>query len=83
MQKSSATLSRLLVLITGKTQGYSEFLSDAWYKFSVGQVDIDDVVAEYDKYRFDVNQDAPGNLHWQELLAVSPKGTKVILTGRF
>ena len=44
---------------------------------------IDEVVAEYDRYNFDANQDAPGNLHWQELLAVSPKGTKVILTGKF
>ena len=39
-------------------------------------------MAAYDQHGFDVNQDLPGNMLWEELYEASPKGTKVILTIR-
>ena len=44
-----------------------EFLSEVWAKFVQGQVGIDAVIEEYHKHGFDVNQDIPGNVHWEEL----------------
>ena len=44
-----------------------EFLSEVWAKFVQGQVEIDAVVEEYHKHGFDVNQDIPGNVYWEEL----------------
>ena len=44
-----------------------EFLSEVWAKFVQGQVGIDAVIEEYHKHGFDVNQDIPGNVYWEEL----------------
>ena len=44
-----------------------EFLSEVWAKFVQGQVGIDAVVEEYHKHGFNVNQDIPGNVYWEEL----------------
>ena len=43
---------------------------------------IEKVISEYKVHGFDVNQDLPGNIHWQDLYKASPPGTKVILTVR-
>ena len=44
-----------------------EFLSEVWAKFVQGQVGIEAVIEEYHKHGFDVNQDIPGNVYWEEL----------------
>ena len=44
-----------------------EFVSEVWAKFVQGQVGIDAVIEEYHKHGFDVNQDIPGNIYWEEL----------------
>ena len=57
-------------------------LSDVWLDFLNGKVKIEKVISEYKIHGFDVNQDLPGNIHWQDLYKASPQGTKVILTVR-
>ena len=57
-------------------------LSDVWLDFLNGKVKIEKVISEYKVHGFDVNQDLPGNIYWQDLYKASPQGTKVILTVR-
>ena len=44
-----------------------EFLSEVWAQFAQGQIGIEAVLNEYHKYGFDVNQDIPGNVYWEDL----------------
>ena len=57
-----------------------EFTSTTWAAYFNGEVDIDQVVACYDRHGFDSNQDLPGNFLWEELYRANPPGTKVIFT---
>ena len=62
-----------------------EFLSLAWRDYVDGKATIADVIAEYDKHGFDVNQDMPGNFLWEDLyreMCKKDPNTKVILTVR-
>ena len=38
------------------------------------KTEIKDVLAKYDEFGFDANQDTPGNFLWEELYFASPKG---------
>ena len=38
------------------------------------KIEIKDVLAKYDEFGFDANQDTPGNFLWEELYFASPKG---------
>merc|ERR1711990_855169 len=55
----------------------AEYFSDVWLDFL-----NEKVISEYKIHGFDVNQDLPGNIHWQDLYKASPQVTKVILTVR-
>ena len=59
-----------------------EFLAIRWTEYFDGKIGIEDVLKAYEYHGFDANQDVPGNIFWEELYRVSPKGTKVILTVR-
>ena len=63
-----------------------EFLSEVWAKFVQGEIGIDAVVEEYHKHGFDVNQDIPGNVYWEELYLewkISQNFTNIIIHARF
>ena len=51
----------------------AEFLSGVWMDFC-GKATINNV---FTAYEFEVNQDLPGDMLWEELYSVSPEGTKV------
>ena len=55
----------------------AEFLSDVWREFCEGKATINDVLTAYEENGFEVNQDLPGNMLWEDLYSASPKGTKV------
>ena len=58
-----------------------KFLSYVWRDYYEGKCTIKDVLAEYDKHGFQVNQDLPGNGCWEEMYLNTPDA-KVILTVR-
>ena len=55
----------------------AEFLRGIWRDFGEGKATIKDVLTAYEEIGFEVNQDLPGNMLWEELYSDSPKGTKV------
>jgi len=82
--KSCSTALRHLGYNVADYMETLEFLSEIWAKFVQGHVGIDAVIEEYHRHGFDVNQDIPGNVYWEELYKASSKleKTKVILTVR-
>ena len=55
----------------------AEFLSGVWREYCEDRATIRDVLTAYEENGFEVNQDLPGNVLWEELYSASPKGTKV------
>ena len=80
--KSCSSALRHLGYNVADSMETAEFLSIIWQSYLRGEASIDDVLAKYENFGFDSNQDIPGNYLWEDLYRAMPKDTKVILTVR-
>ncbi|CAG5104153.1 Oidioi.mRNA.OKI2018_I69.chr1.g1118.t1.cds [Oikopleura dioica] len=79
--KSCSNALRILGYNVADLSETIHFMSEVWYDYMKGKCSIHRVIEEYQKHGFQVNQDVPSNVFWEQLYHASPTA-KVILTVR-
>ena len=65
--KSCSSALRILGYKVADYMETLEFLAFAWRDYVEGTFSINNLLDEYKRNKFDVNQDVPGNLLWEDL----------------